>query len=151
MRSLCSLLLILCLVICSFGIVHATTQSINVEAGKEFVVNINVESGDRVQFTFITTGKSYSNLTFSITFPNATVMDLGQIDQYSSSFTSDAKGTCELHFNNINSSETELVSLNYEVQHYILGIPQMIFVLAAIAILLMVVVAGYIIMGKYAN
>jgi hypothetical protein len=122
-----------------------------VEAGKEFVVNINVESGDRVQFTFITTGKSYSNLTFSITFPNATVMDLGQIDQYSSSFTSDAKGTCELHFNNINSSETELVSLNYEVQHYILGIPQMIFVLAAIAILLMVVVAGYIIMGKYAN
>jgi hypothetical protein len=150
MRRLCCLMLILCLFIGAIEIAHATTESLNVEAGKDLVCKINLESEDRVQLTFVTIGQAYSNLRFSIVLPNSTVINLGEIDQYSTSFTSDAKGTCELHFDNTNSSETALVSLNYEVEHYILGMPEMIFILVAIAVLLMVIVTGYIIMGKYA-
>lgn len=150
MRKLC-LLLILCLFIGAIGIVQATTEGLNVEAGKELVCKINVASEDRVRLTFETTGQASSNLCFSMVYPNSTVISLGEVGQYSTSFTSDADGTCELHFDNTNSSETAFVALNYEVEHYILGMPEMIFILAAIAVLLMVIVTGYIIMGKYSN
>ena len=150
-RKLCDLLLILCVIICPLGIVHATTESLNIEAGKEIVCKIDVAAEDRVQLTFVTTGQASSNLSFSIMFPNSTLSSLGVLDQYSTKFTSHVKGTCELHFDNTNSSESAFVALNYNLEHYILGIPEMIFVLAAIAVLLMVIVSGYIIMGKYSN
>ena len=149
MRRLCCLLLILCLLIGAVGIVHATTESFNVDAGKEFVCKIDVASGDRVQLTFVTTGQASIDLRFSLVFPNSTVISVGEVSQYSTSFTSDAGGTCELHFDNSNSSDPVFVAFNYEVDHYILGMPEMIFVLVAIAVLLMVIVTGYIIMGKY--
>jgi hypothetical protein len=149
MRRLYCLLLILCLFIGAIGIVHATTESFNIDAGKELVCKINVASEDRVQLTFVTTGQASSDLCFSIVFPNSTVISLGEVCQYSTSFTSDSGGTCELHFDNSNSSDPVFVALNYEVDHYILGMPEMIFVLVAIAVLLMVIVTGYIIIGKY--
>ena len=119
--------------------------------GRKCICKINVASQDRVQLTFVTTGQASSNLSFSIVFPNSTVVSLGELDQYSTRFTSNVQGTCTLHFDNTNSSESEFVALNYNIEHYIFGIPEMIFVLVAIAVLLMVIVSGYIIMGKYSN
>jgi hypothetical protein len=150
-RRLCCLLLVLCFFISLVSTVRATTESLNIEAGKELVSKINVSPEDRVQLTFVTTGQASSNLSFSIMFPNSTFVNLGELDQYSTRFTSHVQGTCELHFDNTNSSESAFVALNYNVEHYILGIPEMIFVLAAIAVLLMIAVSGYIIMGKYSN
>ena len=138
MRRLYCLLLILCLFIGAIGIVHATTESFNIDAGKELVCKINVASEDRVQLTFVTTGQASSDLCFSIVFPNSTVVNVGDVGQCSTSFTSNAGGTCELNFDNSNSSAPVLVALNYEVDHYILGMPEMIFVLAAIVVVLMV-------------
>lgn len=150
-RRLCCLFLILCLFISSLGIVQATTESLTIDAGKEVVCKIDVTSQDRVQLTFVTTDQASSNLSFSIVFPNSTVVSLGELDQYSTKFTSNVQGICELHFDNTNSSESEFVAVNYNVEHYIFGMPEMIFVLAAIAVLLMAIVSGYIIMGKYSS
>ena len=149
MRRLCCLLLILCLFVGAIGIVHATTEGFNVEAGQDFVCKIDVSPGDRVQLSFFTTGQESSDVCFSLVFPNSTVISVGDVGQYSTSFTSDVGGTCELHFDNSNSSAPVFVALNYQVDHYILGIPEMIFVLAAIVVLLMVIVTGYIIMSKH--
>jgi len=148
MRKLCCLLLILCLFVGAIGIVHAATEGFNVAAGQDFVCKIDVSSGDRVQLSFFTTGQESSDLCFSLVFPNSTVISVGDVGQYSTSFTSNVGGTCELNFDN-NSSAPVYVALNYEVDHYILGMPEMIFVLAAIVVLLMVIVAGYIIMSKH--
>lgn len=150
-RRIGCLLLSLCIVISLLDIAHATIESLNIEAGKELVYKINVASEDRVQLTFVITGQASSNLSTSIILPNSTVINLEELDQYSTRFTSNVQGTCELHFDNTNSSEHTFVALNYNVEHYILGVPEMIFVLAAIAVLLMVIVSGYIIMGKYSN
>jgi hypothetical protein len=54
-----------------------------------------------------------------------------------------------MHFDNRNSSSSKLVTLNYEVEHYYFGIPSVLFIVVAITVLLVCVVAGYIIMGKY--
>ncbi len=148
MRKLCCLLLILCLFVGAIGIVHAATEGFNLAAGQDFVCKIDVSSGDRVQLSFFTTGQESSDLCFSLVFPNSTVINVGDVGQYSTSFTSNVGGTCELNFDN-NSSAPVYVALSYEVDHYILGMPEMIFVLAAIVVLLMVIVAGYIIMSKH--
>jgi hypothetical protein len=131
------------------GIVWAKTENLNIEAGKEYVCKIDVAKDDRVRLTFVTAGQTSSSLRFSIVYPNSTAINLGEVGQYATSFTSDTAGTCELTFDNAYSSESAIVALNYEVEHDILGIPQMIFVLAAIAVLLMFIVAGYVILGKY--
>jgi hypothetical protein len=149
MRRFCCLLLILCLCVGIIGIAQATTQSINVEAGKERICKIDVAPNDRVQFTFSTIGQASNHLSFSIVFPNSTATSIGEVDKYSSSFTSNVKGICELHFDNTNSNELVFVALNYEVEHYIFGMPQMVFVLVAIVVLLLIIVAGYFILGKY--
>ena len=146
-KKLCFFVLVLCFSIALVGTVNATTESLNIEGGKDFVCKIDLASQDKVQLTFVTVGQSSS---FSIVLPNSTVLNFGQIDQYSTSFTSNCAGTCELHFDNTNSSETALVSLNYGVEHYILGMPEMIFLLVAIVVLLMVIVTGYVVMGKFA-
>jgi uncharacterized membrane protein len=129
--------------------VHANAGSFNLAPGNQTVCDIAVSSGDRVQLTFTITGDNSNSMLSWIVFPNSTVTNLGDVGQYSASFKSNVGGNCELHFNNTSTSETVLVTLNYEVDHYILGIPEMIFVLAVIVVLLMAFVSGYIIMCKY--
>ena len=148
MRRLVYLLLILCFSVGIIGIAHANSGSFNLAPGNQTVCDIGVSSGDRVQLTFTAIGDDSGSLLFWIVFPNSTVTNLGNVDQYSASFKSPVGGSCELHFNNTSSSETVLVSLNYEVDHYILGIPEMIFVLGVIAVLLMAFVSAYIVMSK---
>ena len=148
MRKLCCLLLILCLFVGAIGIVHAATEGFNVTAGQDYVCPITVSSGDKVQLSFFTTGQASSNMCFSLILPNSTVINVGDVGQYSTSFTSNTAGTCELNFDNSNSSTPVFVALNYEVNHYILGIPEMTFVLAAIVVLIMVAAAVYIIISR---
>ncbi len=89
LRRICCLLLILYLFVGAIGIVRATTQGLNVEAGKEFVYKINVAQKDLVHLSFVALGQADGNLSFSMAFPNSTVIDFGELDQYSTSFTSD--------------------------------------------------------------
>ena len=149
LAKLCFFLAVSCLLISLLGIAHAATESLSIEPGKEIIRKIDVASEDRIRLTFINLGQMSNALRFLIAFPNSTITDFGKVDQYTTSFTSNIKGICELRFDNTNSTEPVLVSLNYEITHYILGMPEMIFVLATIAVLLVVIVAGYIIMGKY--
>jgi len=151
MRRLSCLLLILCFSISLIGIVHANAGSFTLGPGNQTVCDIAVSSGDRVQMTFTITGDDSNSMLSWIVFPNSTVTNLGDVGQYTASFKSNVPGNCELHFNNTSTSETVLVTLNYEVDHYILGVPEMIFVLAVIVVLLMVFVSGYIITCKYSR
>jgi hypothetical protein len=146
MKKLGCLLFILCL-FAAVGAVCAYTENLSIGAGKQYVSKIDVDSGDRVHIALV--GQATSSLRVSIVFPNFTAINLGEVGQYSTSFTSDTDGICELDFDNSNSSDLAIIALNYEVEHDILGMPQMIFVLVLIAVLLMFVVAGYIIMNKY--
>ena len=81
--------------------------------------------------------------------PNGTTSDQGEISQFTFGFFTEVTGECQLHFDNGNSSDTKLVTLNYGVEHYVFGIPQMFFLPIAITLLLLCVAVGYIVMGKY--
>jgi hypothetical protein len=127
----------------------ATTESINVEAGKEITRTIDIAAGDQTSIAFAVVGPDPSALHFQVVFPNGTTTDYGETSRGAIDFFADVKGECLLHFDNSDSQNAQLVTLNYDVEHYIFGIPQMLFLLLAIAGLLLFVVAGYIIMGKY--
>jgi hypothetical protein len=148
-RRLCCLLFILfCLSTGVVGTVNAATQSLTVDAGKNFTYKISLNSQDRLELTFVTVAQASSNLTSSIVFPNSTVKDIGSADKYSASFISDVTGACELIFDNTNSVDNVIIALNYNVTHFIFGIPTMTFMLVFIVVLVMVVVGGYVIMSK---
>jgi hypothetical protein len=142
-------LVVLSVLVIMVGIAQAKTESISVEPGKELTRTINLASGDRTLISFTVLGPAPSSLNFYIILPDGTTSDYGETSQFKTDFFTSVEGECQLTFDNSNSSDPKLVTLNYEVEHYILGIPQMIFLLIAIAILLLFVVAGYIIMGKY--
>jgi len=148
-NRLLSVLIVLCLMTILAVIVLAKTESINVEPGKDIIRAVDLASGDRITMTFTVSGPAPSTVNFFMVLPNGTTVDNGPTSQYKSQFFTNVKGTLHLHFDNTDSSNGQLLTLNYEVEHYIFGIPQMIFLLGGIAVVLLCVAAGYMIMGKY--
>ena len=147
-RKLAYLLFTMCFCISAIGVANAATAGYNLAPGTQTVCDVPVSSGDTVQVTFTATGDESNALLFWIEFPNSTVANLGDVDQYSATLGSNVGGTYELGFNNTSTSETVLVALNYEVNHYIFGIPEMIFVLGAIAVFLVVCISVYALLSK---
>jgi hypothetical protein len=144
-----ALLVILTLTISLTGSAQATTESLNIQAGKEAIRTIDLGAEDKIRITFTLVSHTSEDFHFRLTFPNSTTRDYGETTQATISFTSEVKGVCELHFDNTNSSENQLVTLNYEAEHFIFGIPQIPFLLIVVTFFLLCIIAGYIIMGKY--
>ncbi len=143
------LLLVIGLIIIVTNIAQAATQSFNVEAGKDVERIIDLAAGDLCSISLRVTGAETSKLHFYIILPNSTTIDYGETSQLTIELSTKVEGECQLHFDNTHSESAELVTLTYSTEHYIFGIPQMLFLLIAIGVLLLFVVAGYIAMGKY--
>ena len=148
-KSLCALLVpvLMFVLVCT---AQASTESINVQAGADVVRTIDLGSEDKVTLKFSAVGDYPSTLHFWVKFSNGTTADYGEITGYEMSFTSGVSGKFTMHFDNFDSSSSRLVTLNYVVERYYFGVPGMLFILLAIAVFLVGIVAGYIVMGKYA-
>jgi hypothetical protein len=128
--------------------VEATTMNFTVQGGKNATSPISLAAEDRVLIRFTVVGSSDSSIHFSITYPNGTEKDFGKISDFHDSFVCETDGECILHFSNTDSTEDKLVTLDYEVQHYIFGIPQMFFLTMIIVVVCVAAVAVFILMGK---
>ena len=126
------------------GLGKATIVSVKVQSGEEVThpLDLVVEDSVLIQYKFVE-GK-VSALQFSISFPNGTVRSFSGTGDFSHSFICDAEGRYMLHFVNTDQSEALWLTLDYEVQHYIFGIPQMLFMVILIAVVSMVGVAVFI-------
>jgi hypothetical protein len=147
-KSCAFFLVILVVLIASAGFVEATTATLTVKAGEEATHVIKLSVDDRVLVRFTIAGQESDTLRFSLGFPNGTLLDFGEIGTLSHSFICDAEGEYTLHFLNDDSTEGKLVTLDYEIDHYIFGIPQMLFLALVIAVVCVAMVAVYILMGK---
>ena len=56
----------------------------------------------------------------------------------------DVDGECTLNFTNTDQTEHKLVTLNYDITHYIFGMPQMLFMVILIAVVSVAGVAVFI-------
>jgi hypothetical protein len=145
------LLVVIGLAAIFIAVVQATTESFMVQPGQEVTRPIKLNADDRCSITLTVQvqGPSPSKIHFFMVLPNGTQTDYGEVSQYRIDFFTDTSGECQLHFGNSNSSDSQLVTLNYETDHYVFGIPNMIFMLIVITVLLVFVAAGYVLMGKY--
>jgi hypothetical protein len=123
----------------------ATAISFEVQRGEEITRSINLVVEDRVLVKFTVVG----TLDFYITDPNGDVqIEYSRVGIVSYSFVCDEAGEYVLHFSNTDSSEDKHVALDYEIQHYIFGIPQTLFLTIIIVLVCMAAVATFILMGK---
>jgi hypothetical protein len=146
-----SLILLLFTTIAILGIVksaEATTMTFTVQSGKEETKPFNLAVEDRVLIKFTVIGSSDSSIHFSIAYPNGTSKEFGKVGYFHYDFVCNAEGEYILHFSNTDSTEDKLVTLDYEVQHYIFGIPQMLFLAIIIVVICVAAVAVFILMGK---
>jgi hypothetical protein len=143
-KTCCSCLIILVVIAFIIGLGEATTASITVKQGEELTHPVNLIVEDRVLIQFKVIGATSSLIQFSITFPNATVQNLGEVSDFTTSFVCDLEGEYTLNFMNNDQTENKLVTLNYEVDHYIFGMPQMLFMVILIAVISLVGVAVFI-------
>ena len=142
-------ILVLILIVIVVGVAQASTESVSIKPGDTFIRTLQLANGDQVSLAFKVLSSSPNTLHFSVLLPNGTTTDYGTGNPGSVRFSTDVEGKCLLLFENSDSSDVQLLTLDYSVEHYFLGLPTLLFVLVAITVLLVFVVAGYIVMGKY--
>jgi hypothetical protein len=147
-KSLTRFLFILAALMILVGLAEATTTSLTVEQGNEVKCPINLAVEDRVLIRFTVIGETTSIVHFSLIFPNSSVKDFGEVSEFSYSFVCDAEGQYTLRFANNDLTEDKLVTLDYEVDHYIFGMPQMLFLTIIIVLACIGGVAAFVLMSK---
>jgi hypothetical protein len=123
-------------------------MNFTVYGGDEVTKSLSLAVDDHVLIRFTVAGASESSINFYMTYPNGTEINFGNVSNFNYSFVCDAEGEYALHFSNVGSSEDKLVTLDYEISHYIFGIPQMLFLAMIIVIVCVIAVAVFIFMGK---
>lgn len=128
--------------------VGAGTRSFTVPSDEEVTEVLSLAVEDHVTIIFTVGGLTEGTINFYMTYPNGTVKEFGRRASLDHRFVCDLKGEYVLHFSNADSSQDVLVTLNYEIQHYIFGIPQTLFLTLIIAAVCVAAVAVFILMGK---
>jgi hypothetical protein len=147
-KSLAYFLIILAVLIVFAGLALATTTYFTVQSGKETTHQIKLYEEDRVLIKFTVVGQASNILRFYLVFPNATERDFGEVGTFSYNFICKAEENYTLRFVNNDLTENKQVTLDYEVDHYILGMPQMLFLTIVIAVVCVIMVAMYVLLGK---
>jgi len=130
--------------------VRATTMSFTVPAGQDITRTMTLVTDDHVTIEFAVTGQTTSTLDFYIIDTNGTVtQSYPHIGNVNIDFVCSDAGNYTMHFSNIGSTEDKLVSLDYEIQHYIFGMPEMQFMTILIATLCLLMAAVFIAVGRH--
>jgi hypothetical protein len=128
---------------------NATTENFTVAPESEVTKSLNLQKDDRVAIGFTVVGQTTSALGFYVTDPNGnTVIQYGKVGQKSFSLHATIPGVYTLHFDNSLWQEEKMVTLNYDVQHYILGLPQTLFYVLVIAVISVIGIALFVLLGK---
>jgi hypothetical protein len=147
-RSSVYTLIIIALLAVLIGLGQAMTTNLTVKGGEEVIYPLTLVVEDRVLIQFTAIGEPASILQFSIIFPNATEIDFGEVGKASYSFICDAEGEYKLHFVNNDQNIDKLVTLNYEIAHYVFGIPSMLFLVLIIVLACVGGVFAFVILGR---
>ena len=131
------------------GLSDATTMSVTVPPGEEVNRKIDLELDDRVKIQFTVVGTKSNLISFSLVYPNATEISFGKIGVLSHTFVCDDKGEYTMIFVNNDTTDRKLVTLNYEIEHYLFGMPQTLFLVLIIVVLCIAMVAAYVLVSPH--
>jgi len=126
---------------------YAATFSVTVPAGEEVIQKVDLEEGDHILVKFRVLGTKSSYISFLIVYPNGTEKSFGELGAFDYSFVSDVEGEYELIFVNKDATESKLVTLNYKIDHYVFGIPELLFQALVIVVICVTMIAVYILLS----
>ncbi|MGQ9507429.1 MAG: hypothetical protein ACUVTB_06190 [Candidatus Bathycorpusculaceae bacterium] len=124
----------------------ATSTNFTVNANEEVTKTLRLKIEDHVLIHFTVVGGENA-IHFVLAYPNGTEKDFGNRGYFHYTFICDAEGDYILRFSNQDSTD-KLLTLDYEIEHYIFGIPQMLFLTIIIAVILVIAVASFIFLSK---
>jgi hypothetical protein len=127
----------------------ATATQFTVLGGKERTVTVNLATEDHVLIRFTVVGQSENTIDFYLADPHENVTaEFSKKGSVSYTFVCGEGGKYVMHFSNAFSSEDKLITLEYEIEHYLFGLPQMLFMVLVVAVICVAAVAVFILMGK---
>lgn len=122
----------------------ATTLQFNISAGNERIEALQLAKEDHVAIKIDATGL----IDFTLTDPRGNTKTFEGTADVDYSFVCDIEGKYTMRFSNVGSVEDRLVTIDYEVQHYVFGIPQMLFLTLVIVLFCMAAVAVFVMMSR---
>jgi hypothetical protein len=118
------------------SIVNAVSRTIRIEAGEKKTESVYLNVNSVISGKLNAIGDSNSEIDFYITGPDGkTVLSKERITVKNFRLTAAKEGTYTLHFDNSFSTERKTVTYNYDVRHYIFGMPQEDFLVLLVMII----------------
>jgi hypothetical protein len=125
----------------------AMTISLTVPAGEMSSRKMDLAVDDHVRIQFTVVGTKSNLVFFSLVYPNGTEIDFGKVGKFTHGLVCDEEGEYTMVFVSDDMADSKLVTLNYEIEHYMFGVSQTLFLVLAIAVLCVGMVAAYVIMS----
>jgi hypothetical protein len=127
----------------------ATATQFTVRGGQDSPVTVNLATEDHVLIRFNVVGTSENTIDFRLVDPHENVTaEFSRKGDVSYTFVCGEGGDYVMHFSNVFSSEDKLITLEYEIEHYFFGLPQMLFMVLVVVVIYVAAVAVFILMGK---
>ncbi len=146
-KSILYALVFLTLVSLFIELGQSITVSVNIKPESEIEQILNLEFEDHVLIQIRTLGSS-NNFSSKLFLPNGSLIEFGQENIIDYSFICDNEGQYILKFFNKDTQNDKLITLNYEIQNYIFGMPKMLFLTLMIVGICLVGVVIFVFLGK---
>jgi hypothetical protein len=131
----------------SINLSYAATLSMTISAGEEINQKIDLEEGDHLFLQFSVVGAHDNVISFSIILPDGSEKNFGQTGSFEEQLICDIEGEYILNFVNEDTSESKLVTYNYKIDQYVLGIPKLLFQALVIVVICLAMVSAFILMS----
>ena len=145
---MCALtVLLLCLsTLALVAIGLADNASFTVQPQKEHAITLNLKETDSISGSFSVVSNDDTGINFYINDQfNYTVLRQDNVKHRSFSLIINSTGDYTLHFDNsLSTSYSKTVALNYNVIHYIMGMPQEQFLFVVVAIVAVIGIVAYL-------
>lgn len=147
-KFLVSVLFFLVLFSLIVGLVFSITFNINVKPGEYVDHKMDLELEEYVLIQVRSIGGTSGNFSSSLIFPDNTTLLLEEGNSFDYSFICEIEGEYTLNLLNNDLQDEKLVTLNIEIQNYILGLPKMLFLTLIIVGICLVGVVFFVFLGK---
>jgi hypothetical protein len=142
------ILFFLVLVSLIVGLVQSITFNINVQPDSEVDHELDLILEDHVLLQVRSIGGTSGNFSAILFLPDGSTKDFWEDNSFDYSFVCETEGQYILKLINSDIQYDKLVTLNIEIQNYVLGMPKMLFLTLLIVGICLVGVVFFVFLGK---
>ena len=132
----------------SITLSYAATASITIPAGEEINQKIDLDKGDHLFLQFSVVGTHDNLISFSIGYPDGSEKNFAQTGSFEEQLIFDTEGEYILNFINKDTTESKLVTYNYKIDQYIMGIPKLLFLALTIVVICLIMISAFILLSS---